>query len=239
MIPTYLIGDENISMHQLTNELSNFCPKLILKGILNNASINKAPFEADCNALFFLFLKGFDPNNFHWIKKTIEQYSGTLICVDDKKENAYQAYQMEAMEYLLQPYLPKDLIMAVDKAEQKLMLHSKLSKLFNNEEQLLGIPTIEGYEFIPSNEIVKCEGMQSYTRIFIKNKNSIVSSNNIGELRSKLEPFGFFSPHKSYLICLKQIRKYHRDGVICLQDGSEVPLARRRKCLFFEHIMHL
>jgi two-component system, LytTR family, response regulator len=238
MIPTYLIGNENKLLNQLNNDLTNFCPKLKIKQILDPFQ-NHLPLELESNALVFVFLNALNIPNFQCIKNLITQDSVGLICLDNKKENAYQAYQMNATEYLLQPYLPKDLIQAVDKVEQQLNINSTINKLNYSSEQVLGIPTIEGYEFIPINEIIKCEGLQSYTRIFTSHKKDIITSNNIGELRRKLEPFGFFAPHKSYIICLKQIRKYHRDGVIILQDGSEVPLARRRKEAFFERIMHL
>lgn len=103
---------------------------------------------------------------------------------------------------------------------------------------LIGIPTTDGMEFLKAKEIIRCEGMQRLTKVFTVN-GTILSSYNIGEFCKLLCPFGFFSPHKSHLINLQYLRSYYIDGVITLRDGSQAPLARRRKEAFLERVQHL
>jgi two-component system LytT family response regulator len=103
---------------------------------------------------------------------------------------------------------------------------------------LVGIPTIEGIEFFKAAEIIRCEGMQRLTKVFVA-REAIISSYNIGEFCRLLYDCGFFSPHKSHLINLQYLRSYHICGAITLRDGSRVPLARRRREAFLERVRHL
>jgi len=103
----------------------------------------------------------------------------------------------------------------------------------------LGIPTKQGYKFISIQDIIKCKREKNYTRISLQQEKTIISDTNIGELLNKLSPFGFYSPHKSHIINLQQIRKYSKEGLIILKDGSEVPLAGGQKSNFFKNILLL
>ncbi len=104
---------------------------------------------------------------------------------------------------------------------------------------LIGIPTLEGFDFLFVREIIRCEGLQKCTRIVTTDKTDIVSSYNIGEFRKLLEPYNFFSPHKSHLINLAFIKKYRREGTIILRDNSYIPVSKRRKAEFLNQVIHL
>ncbi|MCB0805719.1 MAG: LytTR family transcriptional regulator, partial [Bacteroidales bacterium] len=109
----------------------------------------------------------------------------------------------------------------------KLLVTNFLNSPADND--MIGIPTIEGFEFIPIQEIIRCEGLQKCTRVITVDRSDIISSYNLGEFRKMLEPHGFYSPHKSHLINLKFIRKYHKEGNIMLINNSYVPVAKRKK----------
>ncbi|NUQ22316.1 MAG: LytTR family transcriptional regulator [Saprospiraceae bacterium] len=101
----------------------------------------------------------------------------------------------------------------------------------------ISIPTLSGLEFVRPEEVIRCEGMQRLTKVYIVG-GVIISSYNIGEFSKLLCLCGFFSPHKSHLINLKYLRSYHADGTIFLRDGACVPLARRRRDAFFDLVRH-
>lgn len=103
---------------------------------------------------------------------------------------------------------------------------------------LIGIPTVNGMEFLKPKEIIRCEGMQRLTKVFTAG-GTIISSYNIGEFCKLLCPSGFFSPHKSHLINLHYLRSYCHDGIITLRTGARIPLARRRRDAFLMLVRHL
>ena len=106
-------------------------------------------------------------------------------------------------------------------------------------DTIVGIPTLDGFDFLFVREIIRCEGLQKCTRIVTTSKTDIVSSYNIGEFRKMLEPFYFFSPHKSHLINLGFILRYKREGTIILRDNTCIPVSKRKKSEFLDLVLHL
>jgi len=104
---------------------------------------------------------------------------------------------------------------------------------------LVGIPTMEGMEFLKIDEIIRCEGLHQFTRVVITEGPGIISSYNIGKFGELLLPYGFFAPHKSHLINLQHLRKYTVEGTILMRDGSVAPVSRRRRGAFLERVRHL
>ncbi len=140
-----------------------------------------------------------------------------------------------------------DLVLAVNHALRNLKRKEEETRNRNLLEQLsrynqplhiIGVPTLEGFEFLHIEDIIRCEGLQKCTRIITTEKTDMISSYNLGEFRKILEPHGFFSPHKSHLINLKYIRKYSREGTIIMNNGSWVPVSKRRKKEFLNQFIH-
>lgn len=106
--------------------------------------------------------------------------------------------------------------------------------------KLIGIPTMEGLEFISVEEIIRCEGLQKCTLVVTTEKTDIISSYNIGKFVDLLEVNGFFHCHRSHLINLQYIKKYTREGYIFFSVNSKpVPLARRKRGAFLNEMKHL
>ena len=155
---------------------------------------------------------------------------------------------IEAGSYLFKPVQAEALINAVQHAQH--WIHWKEEQRKNQElldrflhqrpeNDIIGIPTMEGMDFLKIGEILRCEGLQRFTRIVTTAGKGIISSYHIGVFRYLLENQGFFSPHKSHLVNLQDIRKLLREGTLVMRDGSTVPVARRRRLAFLEQIKHL
>lgn len=106
--------------------------------------------------------------------------------------------------------------------------------------KLVGVPTIEGLEFVNIDHVVRCEGLQKCTLIVTTEKSDVISSYSIGKFAELLRKDGFFPCHRSHLINLKFVKKYTREGYIFFSVSSKpVPLARRRRCEFLALMRHL
>ncbi len=169
------------------------------------------------------------------------------ILISDEKEFAFSVINFRIGGFLLKPIEKTALVNAVQRAYQQIQLkkvflekRTLMDKIVSKHPglELIGIPTIEGYEFIKIEDIVRCEGLQKCTRVVTISRSDIISSYNIGVFRGKLEPFGFFSPHKSHLINLGKVQKYFKEGTITLSDNSTVPVARRKKTKFLALLPH-
>jgi two-component system, LytTR family, response regulator len=170
-----------------------------------------------------------------------------VIFVTETTDHALEAFRYGAAGYILKPVQKEDLIRTVTAVIQKVKTKEEQVRNKHLVEQLtrqsgidhtIGVPTLEGFEFVRIAEIVRCEGLQKCTRIITTEKTDLISSYNLGEFRKLLEPYGFFSPHKSHLINLKFIRKYNKEGSIIMHNGSYVPVAKRKKKEFLNQFTH-
>ena len=107
----------------------------------------------------------------------------------------------------------------------------------NSQNMKVVIPCCKSYEFVFLKDIIRCEGLQNYTRIYLVDGSSIVSSINIGSYKKTLKQHNFFNCHKSHLINNEHILRYHKDGEVEMVDESRIPVARRRKDIFFSEII--
>jgi len=107
----------------------------------------------------------------------------------------------------------------------------------NNQIDKIVIPCCHTYEFLEFEQIIRFEGLQNYTRVFIKDGRSIVSTTNIGYYKTNLTDQGFFCCHKSHLVNEQHIVRYHKEGTIELTDFSMVPVSRRKKQIFIDRVL--
>ncbi len=169
-----------------------------------------------------------------------------VIFVTGFNDYVLDALKVSAVDYLLKPVVTEDLTNAVEKAisriedRQKIELYHILQHNLNHigeQETKVAIPGTSAYDFVKINNIVRCEGWQKYTRIYLMDGSCIVSSYNVGIFKDMFKSYGFFSTHKSHLINTSMITKYHKEGTVELADGSSVPVARRKKEEFSERVL--
>jgi two-component system LytT family response regulator len=168
------------------------------------------------------------------------------VYISEKSEDAICALRQDACGFIIKPLNVNDIVSSVASVIRKIA--EKTSRVtmqdgfdggFLPHTRLVGVPTMEGIEFLSINEIVRCEGLQKCTRIVSTRRSNLVSSYNIGEFRKLLEPYGFFPCHKSHLINLMHVRKVTREGFVFLYDNLGVPLARRKRLEFLHLLKHL
>ena len=171
-----------------------------------------------------------------------------FIILSEEKAFAYEAFRHGAAGFLLLPICPTELSIILKRMNELLIhkggnilnpelikdIHSQLAK-----EELLGIPTMDGFDYVRMCDIIRCEGLQRCTKIVLINKKPIISSYNLGEFSKLLNAYGFFSPHRSHLINLRYVRKYRKEGSITMVSGCNVPVSRRRKAEFIELLLHI
>ena len=150
------------------------------------------------------------------------------------------------MDYLLKPIDPKELVIAVKKvqeerhlplAEQFQMLLKKIQGK-NNGFNKIAVPTADGFELIPAEEVIYCEANDNYTHFFLKNKTKIIACRILKEIEIQMQDFPFFvRVHNSYLVNLNEVTKYIRGegGYLIMSDGSSINVSRSRKEALLKH----
>jgi two-component system, LytTR family, response regulator len=247
MVSALLIEDDRLLISSLEEMLDQFCPLVSIRGRIDSIK-NSGGQIPDVNPeLIFVdiektYNQGVDVVHY------FNRVGFEVIFYTAAANFALEAIKCRAAGYLLKPVKKEELIFAVNNAikrinekkensQNKLLLDILLNN--SNDSEMVGIPTIEGFEFISIYDIIRCEGLQKCTRVITVDRSDIISSYNLGEFRKILEPHGFYSPHKSHLINLRYIRKYHKEGNIMLVNNTYVPVAKRKKKDFLSQVKHV
>ena len=247
MVNALIIDYQSKTLSFLEQQLRKYCPNVLINARPSSKDQTCSILQNRKDQLLFVESPLLDSTSF---PELCQEKGSTekMIFVSDQEKHAVTAFRKRACGYLMQPIVPDELIAVVEYAETRLREKSERLKHQEMLDQLLlqniadhpiGIPTMEGFEFISVKDIIRCEGYQKCTRVITDQKTNIVSSYNIGEFRKLLESYGFFAPHKSHLINLKKVRRYNKEGTITMLDNSFVPVSRRRKNEFLMSLPHL
>ncbi len=247
MISTLIVESDGEAMYTLENLLSDNCPQVNVCGKTRTYKGAFESIEVLNPDLVFLEVDILHSDGLEIFNLYYPSNFEVIVTAETEKHAVY-AFQCCASGYLIKPIRKDELITTVHNASQR--IKAKREELSNKSlgypaekvkhtGEVIGIPTIEGYEFIPVKDIIRCEGMQKCTRIITVDKTDMISSYNLGEFRKLLDRYGFYSPHKSHLINLNMVRKYHREGSIYMLNGSCVPVAKRKKKEFLKQIKHI
>jgi two-component system LytT family response regulator len=97
--------------------------------------------------------------------------------------------------------------------------------------QKIALPTLEGFELVPLEAIIKCESDSNYTHVFLKDGKKLLVSRTLKEIEELLKDHPFLRVHRSHLINLNEIVQYVRGegGYVVMSDNSSVNVSRSRK----------
>jgi two-component system LytT family response regulator len=238
MINTVIIDDEPRNIKVLKNMLEEFCPQVQLTGEADNANTGKKLILEKKPELVFLDIEMPFGNGFDLLNELMPvDFEVIFVTAFDKY--LLQALKYSALDFLLKPVNIEELKNAVKNAAahiQKNSINQQLQVLLDNFKKESGlkkiaIPTSGGFDFISISDIVRCEAMGSYTKIYISNSKNVLVSKPLKDYENLLPEDIFFRIHNSHLINLNYIKKYSRGsgGSVELDDGSIIEVATRRK----------
>ena len=99
------------------------------------------------------------------------------------------------------------------------------------------ISCVRTIEFVLPEHIVRIEGMENYSKVYINDREPILSNNNIGFYKAFLSDFHFISCHRSHIINPDFIIRYHKEGYVEMVGNDKIPIARRKKKEFIESVI--
>lgn len=247
MIKAILADDEPKALKVLEEMLQKYCPQLEVIATANSAENAYQLITSSHPDLIFLDVAMPEESGFDLLRR-LPSLDFEIIFVTGFDTYAIDAIKFCAIGYVLKPIQQQDLLEAVHKAEKRIseksdLLRNKqlLHNLINpgNSSNRIGVPTTQGLEFIPTDQIIRCEGEQKYTRVFIESRKDLLCSYNLGEFVKLLSGYGFFSPHKSHLINMAHIKRFDKEGTVTMTDESTVPVSRRKRQDFMEQLKRL
>lgn len=154
---------------------------------------------------------------------------------------ALRAFRYSALDYLLKPIDPEDLIDAVQKVtlpRESKDYHRQLDQLRHHATthrfDRITLNTGDGLLFIGTEEITRLEAQGNYSFVFLENGERHLAAQSLAGFEEILPAPPFFRAHQSHIVNTSFVRKLAKDEGDSLQmtDKSIIPLARRRKDAF-------
>lgn len=230
-----LIDDQSHIRENLKMLLGEFVPEVAVIAEADGVKSGLECLRKYKPDLVFLDIEMADGTGFDLLN-LVKERTFRVIFVTGHDGYAIRAFRVAAIDYLLKPVDPDDLIEAVEKAKrqgplQQVQLNEAVSSRSAGKLKQLVLSDADNVYLVQLSEIIRCQSEDNYTRFFLLDGRKLLISRTMKEFAELLEKAGFFRSHQSHLINL--VFFDHLDkrdgGTIFLKDGSSVPLATRKK----------
>jgi len=239
MINAIMIDDEVHCLDTLGILINKYCPGVrILEQCMSAERGLDAAIKHKAD-LVFLDIEMPSMNGFEFLEH-FDRIPFSVIFTSAYDKYAIKAIRFSALDYLLKPIDPNELIAAVHKVEMYSLsptgeqFRMLLDRIHNSEHGFtkIAVPILEGFEFVQADDIIACEADNNYTYLYLKNKRKITACRILKEIEEQLESFPSFTRvHHSYIVNMNEVTKYIRGdgGYLMMSDGRKVDVSRSRK----------
>jgi two-component system LytT family response regulator len=246
MLTAIIIDDETSSRNSLKQKLSNHCPEISIIGECENGEEGLANIEEKNPDIIFLDVEMPRMNGFTMLQQ-LTNINFEIVFITAYDHYALQAIKFSALDYLVKPVEIEDLKSAVEKAIQKRKISTGnerleilLENLMNDKKELqrIAIPSLDGFQFVQSGNIIYLEANSNYTCFYLTNNTKITVAKTLKDFEELLPISVFIRIHHSYIINKNLVDKYinGKGGQVVMRNGVVLDVARRKKDEFMKAI---
>ncbi|KQC02774.1 LytTR family DNA-binding domain-containing protein [Pedobacter sp. Hv1] len=231
-----LVDDERANLVNLQVLLVKYCPNIHIVAQVNQVEEAVVQINTHRPDLLFLDIQMGKQSGFDLLNK-IKDQSFEVIFVTAYDQYGIQAVKFAALDYLLKPVNPDELINAVLKAETKTknkiqneQLNFLLQQLKRPEAsvQKIALPQQNEIRYVAINDILRCESDNTYTFFSLANGEKILISKSLKEYSDLLKPQGFLRVHQSHLVNPEFVKSWLKEdgGMLLLKNGDKIPVSK-------------
>lgn len=242
-IKSVIVEDESAARQALTNYLAKYCPQVEVVGEATNCKEAIPLLHEVEPQLVFLDVEMPFGNAFDVLEGCKGLYFETIF-VTAFSEYSLRALNQSAAYYLLKPVSIEELILAVNKVQQHIINKEVFDRnkiIVENfretrpENQKVILPTLEGFEVVKMEDIIRLQGNGNFTDIYLTGKQKKMVCRFL-KYFAELLPFPFVRVHKSHIINFNRIKSYHKasGGYVVLDDETEIEISSGYKENFLQ-----
>jgi two-component system, LytTR family, response regulator len=246
MLTAIIIDDESNSRNALRQKLSNHCPNVMIIAECENGEEGIKDIDGKKPDIVFLDVEMPRMNGFTMLQQ-LQNKNFEVIFITAYDHYAIKAIKFSALDYLLKPVEVEDLKTAVEKVTQKRKqpaANNRVELLLQNfldekkEHQRIAISSMEGLQFVPTEDIIYLEANSNYTSFFLTGNRKIIATKTLKDFEELLPASIFIRIHHSYLINKNGVEKYIRGdgGQVLMKNGIMLDVARRKKDEFMKAV---
>ncbi len=239
MIKVVLVDDEKLATETLQLQLKKLRRDIEVVAVFNDSQIALAEIPKLQFNLLFLDIEMPRLSGFELLTK-LYPFHFDIVFVTAYNQYAVEAFKYSAISYCLKPVEDAELLAAIGTWEQKqqqVLQKDQFDNFFqayqmaNATSQKVALPTTDGYQFIPIQNIIRCQSQDNYTHFILNTKENLLICRTLKEVEKILSKRGFLRIHQSHLINPAFLKKYSRSegGYVVMDNNDELPVSPQRK----------
>jgi two-component system, LytTR family, response regulator len=160
------------------------------------------------------------------------------IFITAYSEYSLRALNLSAAYYILKPIDITELIAAVHKVQLSILKKEDFNRtkiLLDNlkgtpEKQQIILPTLQGFDVIKTENIIKLQANGNFTDVYLKDGSSKMICKFLKHFDDLL-PLPFVRIHRSFIVNVNFVKSYSKSagGFVTLVDGSEMEVSATYK----------
>lgn len=240
-IRAILIDDEQDALSALEEQIKLYCP-----GVRILAAFDEAPKGLEAVRTFkpdvvFLDIQMPGMTGLE-LARAISSEQAQVIFVTAYSQYAINAIKLSALDYLLKPVDPDELIAAVEKAAaqrpgpapdpntmpvlNQLLLEAQ-SRSYS-QDTTIRLPDDKGVHYVKIRDIIRLEAQRNYCLFHFLDGTSLLVSKNLGVFIEPLQPYNLVQVHRSHVVNMTHVKRYVKADAphLLMCDGSEAPVSK-------------
>ncbi len=237
MIKAIIIDDIEQARVTLKKDLEIYAPDVQVigeaGGVIDGAKLLKS-IKPD---VLFLDIQMQDGSGFDLLD-ILKEINFKIIFITASDAHAIKAFRYAAIDYLLKPVDPDELVEALKKLREEKVNESEKYKLLNDSlknsqrpHERLALHTQDKIHIVNIKDIIRCESNVNYTEFFFVGGRKMLVTKTLKEFEDLLSDQGFYRVHQSHLINTKFIKEFVKTdgGYLLMNDGCNVPVSTRKR----------
>jgi two-component system, LytTR family, response regulator len=175
-----------------------------------------------------------------------------IIFVTAYDQHAIEAFEVNAVDYLLKPVDPGRLALAVQRTQRRVTpdraSNDQLEKIVQlvvdrqNRRERLAIKVGERFLLVHAEEIIYASLLDDGITVATNQHVGTSNYRTLDELQARLDPGVFWRVHRSHLVNINQIKEivpwFNRNLILKMKDGksTEIPVSRTQTKRLREHL---
>jgi len=240
MIRAIIIDDEQYCITALEHDIELFCPDVKVVAICRSGQEGIEAINKHKPQLVFLDISMPLMTGFEMLEQLGKTTQFNVIFTTAFDQYMLKALRMSALDYLLKPVDPKQLMSAIERfqelptpssAGRERINNLLLNRALDPEKQKIVLPNRDGFDFVSVGDILYCAADGAYTDIIFLNGKKLVVSRSLGEIEANLPETKFERIHHSTLINISEIIQIKKsDGFfVVMSNGDKLSVARSKK----------
>ena len=228
MLNAIIIDDSELARASIRSDIEEFCPEVKIVGEAENVINGAKLVQSKHPDLVFLDIEMGEYNGFDFLE-IIGSKRPNIIFITGSKDYAIKAFKVAAVDYLLKPINPEELVNAVEKV--------KSQKEGTYHSGLISFHTQDVVRWSKIEDIIRFEAQGNYTIVYFSDGSKLMVAKTLKDYDERLPKTFFIRVHQSHLVNINYIKSFVKTegGYLKMKNDDLISVSVRKRA----HVMNV